>query len=74
LFFPSSGDIDSPLSGTFDANYDLFLRRIGRLESWDCVWTPPDAVTDEQATRRLADGADFSPIFAVSIGTFAGWV
>jgi hypothetical protein len=73
LFFPPSGNIDSPLSGTFDANYDLFLRRFGGLNTWDCVWTPPAAVTDEVAARRLAEGADLSPLLAFFTKTLGGW-
>jgi hypothetical protein len=75
LFFPPSGDIDSPLSGTFDANYYLVLRRIYKLEEWDCVWVPPETAADELAARRLADGAGPpSPVLALFTGALAGWL
>jgi hypothetical protein len=76
LFFSPSGDLDSPLSGVFDWNYGLFLRRFGSLEPWDCVWTPPEAVivvTDELAARRLADSAGLSPLLAFFTKVLAGW-
>jgi len=73
LFFPPNGRIDSPLTGVFDANYNLFLRRFGATEGWDCVWSPPAELTDETAARMLEEGTALSPILAFFTNAMQGW-